>query len=45
MSDTRWAYVAERRPDGSYPHRVEALDLPAHRDGLEQFLRPEHVAA
>lgn len=26
----RWAYVAERRADGSYPHRVEALDLPAH---------------
>lgn len=33
LPNTRWAYVAERRPDGSYPHRVEGLDLPAHTAG------------
>ncbi len=31
----RWAYVAERRPDGSYPLRVEALGLPAHVAALD----------
>ena len=26
----RRAYVAECRADGTYPHRVEAMDMPAH---------------
>lgn len=29
----KWAYVAEQQPDGSYPHRVQALELPAHGVG------------
>lgn len=35
LSYTRWAYVAERRADGSYPRRVAALDLPAHQEAME----------
>lgn len=42
LSNQRWAYVAERRADGSYPHRVEALDLSAHQDAIELALQAEH---
>lgn len=34
----RWAYVAKRRDDGSYPLRLEALDLPAHHKALDAAL-------
>jgi len=35
LANPRYAYVAARRADGSYPHRIEALRLPAHAEAIE----------
>lgn len=41
LPNDRWAYVAEKRADGSYPLRVEAMDLPAHQSAEHE--RTLHV--
>jgi hypothetical protein len=35
MGNARFAYVAKKRADGTYPHRVEALDLADHAAAID----------
>lgn len=35
LEDSRFAYIAEQKPDGSYAPRVDAIELEAHNKAIE----------